>query len=214
MRYRNPARYTQCELLELRALPSSVSLSSDGFLTIMGSSPQSAIHVTEYDHHMVVQIDTETPLIFEKDEVRYLAGFAPNGEYLAPLEIIFLRSAGDVSLAKPHTQQEDDDCTLLWSQYEDGPSTDSGDDDAFVAIEVDIPVVVANDDDVVSGFSAASEMEDDLLVMAEDEVASVTDPAAFEDVELQEESVNEGFDNALIDIFSNQDDLLINATIL
>lgn len=213
MRRQNSARYVPCELLELRVYPSTASLGSNGFLTIMGSSPASVIHVTEYDHQMVVQVDVGTPSIFEKDQVRFLAGFTPDGEYLASLEIVFLPSvAGDVSLGSPRTP-EDDAYTLFWIQHADDLVAFFSDDIPTIIVDADIPIAI--DNDLISGFSASSTEEDLPVIVSEDELASVDVGAAvFEDFGPQEKIADEGFETAVIEIFSNQDDLLVDATLL
>ncbi len=212
-RCRNSSLALACEVLELRTCPSSMWSSMDGFLTIMCPSPASVVHMTQYDHQTVVQVDTETPVIFASDAARYLAAFAPDGEYLASVEIVVLPAvAGDVSLAQPRTQA-DDDFTLFWSQNPDGLS----DDGSFgVPVEADFPITDDNDGDLVSGFSADCPSVDviddtsaDSALTIEDEIGS----EAFEVAVLPEEIVDENFDIVLLEIFSSQKDLLVSANL-
>ena len=205
-RCRNSSLAQACEVLELRTCPSSMWSSIDGFLTIMCPSSASVVHMTPYDHQTVVQVDAEAPVIFASDAVRYLAAFAPDGEYLASVKIVVLPAvAGDISLAQPRTQA--DDFTLFWSQNPDGLS----DDDSFVVpVEADLPTVDDNDEDLVSGFSAdcfSVDVIDDTSVDStltiEEEISSET----FEAAVLPEEVVDESFDTVLVEIFSSQDPL-------
>ncbi len=212
-RCRNSSLIQACEVLELRTYPSSMWSSIDGLLTIMCPSPTSVVHMTQYDYQTVVQVDAEAPVIFASDAVRYLAAFAPDGEYLASVEIVVLPAvAGDVSLAQSRTQA-DDDFTLCWSQNPDGLS----DDDSFIVlVEADLPIVDENDEDLVSGFSAdylSVDVIDDTSVdsalTTEEEVSSET----FEVAVLPEEVVDESFDTVLVEIFSSQEDLLVDANL-
>lgn len=215
MRRRNSFRLCVgvCEILELRTCPSSMWSSMEGFLTIMAPSPTSVVRATQYDHQMVVQVDTETPVIFDGDAARYMAAFAPNGEYLTSLEIILMPSvAGDAVLARSRTL-EDDAFTALWSQNTDGFVDDvSGDDASAIAVDDDLSIIMDDYDDL---FSASVEVDDLPEEASEDELVAVdSDVAITDDIDLQqEEAFDGGFQIALAEIFSDWNAHPIDATL-
>lgn len=224
MRRRNSFRLCVgvCEILELRTCPSSMWSSMEGFLTIMAPSPTSVVRATQYDHQMVVQVDTETPVIFDGDAARYMAALAPNGEYLTSLEIILMPSvAGDAVLARSRTL-EDDAFTALWSQNTDGFVDDVSDDDASaIAVDDDLSIIMDDYDDSIimddydDLFSASVEVDDLPEEASEDELVAVdSDVAITDDIDLQqEEAFDGGFQIALAEIFSDWNAHPIDATL-